>query len=195
MKFIAHYDEQAAAMCLAARCFQRRSTDEAAVLQLSQRKKLPFFFFPPPHKIIQAFFLLNNSFVAFNKNGGNLLSYRPSEVPNDTLLTALGSHSPLCWLPHITWAVPIPPHPQQSWSCVSSTGRKWGSRRGHRRVILFKKCPVLLFSSLVTSAGAGAFCPSQSKGIVVLANIPVLMQLYHSRRTLLALFALSQEPG
>lgn len=47
MKFIAHYDEQAAAMCLAARCFQRRSTDEAAVLQLSQRKKTTFFFFFP----------------------------------------------------------------------------------------------------------------------------------------------------
>lgn len=74
MKFIAHYDEQAAAMCLAACCFQQRSTDEAAVLQLSQRKHYLFFF--PPHKIIQAVFLLNKSSVACNKSSDNAVELR-----------------------------------------------------------------------------------------------------------------------
>lgn len=74
MKFIAHYDEQAAAMCLTACCFQQRSADEAAVLQLSQRKHYLFFF--PPHKIIQAVFLLNKSSVACNKSSDNAVELR-----------------------------------------------------------------------------------------------------------------------
>lgn len=41
---------------------------------------------------------------------------------------------------------------------------------------------------------ATAFYPSLAKKIAVLANVPVLMQSYHLKRTLLALFTLSQEP-
>lgn len=79
--------------------------------------------------------------------------------------TAHNSCSPLCWVPHITWAVPIPPHPEQRCSCVWAVLGESGVREGgHRRTIPFeKRCPVLLFSSLATSGGAGAFCPSLAK--------------------------------
>lgn len=137
----------------------RWSSSTAAITE----KTLPFFF--PPHKIIQAVFLLNKSSVACNKSSDNAVVTVSVRCSADPRHTAHSSCSPLCWVPHITWAVPIPPHPEQRCSCVWAVLGESGVREGgHRRTIPFKKrCPVLLFSSLATSGGAGAFCPSLAK--------------------------------
>lgn len=84
--------------------------------------------------------------------------------------------------------------PSPSWAdpnlCVSDGGRKRGQGKGHRGDGCSQGCNGLscCFASAVMLVGFSLFCCQK---ISVLANVPVLMQLYHLKRTLLALLAIS----
>lgn len=159
-------------------------------------------------KPIQAVSLWNKSFAVCNENRGDAAGLRAQwgqEWMSELLdwFAAYGPRLPqvlcVCLLRVLagssggasSTALPFPGRPGAV--CVSSAGGKWGRRKGHRRQTpLEVQCPVLLFSSLVPAVGAGAFYPSLAKKkIAVLAQVPVLMHLYHLQRTLLARFALS----
>lgn len=142
MKFIAHYDEQAAAMCLAACCFQQRSTDEAAVLQLSQRKHYLFFF--PPHKIIQAVFLLNKSSVACNKSSDNAVELRSQcgaqlthgTQPTTPAAHCVGCHTSLGLYPSLPILSSAAAVCEQYWEKVGFEKGGIGGRSHSRRGVL-----------------------------------------------------------
>lgn len=142
MKFIAHYDEQAAAMCLAACCFQQRSADEAAVLQLSQRKHYLFFF--PPHKIIQAVFLLNKSSVACNKSSDNAVELRSQcgaqlthgTQPTTPAALCVGCHTSLGLYPSLPILSSAAAVCEQYWEKVGFEKGGIGGRSHSRRGVL-----------------------------------------------------------
>lgn len=142
MKFIAHYDEQAAAMCLTACCFQQRSADEAAVLQLSQRKHYLFFF--PPHKIIQAVFLLNKSSVACNKSSDNAVELRSQcgaqlthgTQPTTPAARCVGCHTSLGLYPSLPILSSAAAVCEQYWEKVGFEKGGIGGRSHSRRGVL-----------------------------------------------------------
>lgn len=69
-------------------------------------------------------------------------------------------------------------------------------KKGDRGDRCYYRCNGLCFcfASFVLLVRAVAFLPFSCQKLAVLANVPVLMQSYHLKRTLLALFALSPEP-
>ena len=101
------------------------------------------------------------------------------------------------YLPEETPVHPFPSLPGQNRNCVCKWWwEKVGLEKGDRGDRCYQRCngPCFCFASFAMLVGATAFYPSLAKKIAVLANVPVLMQSYHLKRTLLALFALSQEP-
>lgn len=75
---------------------------------------------------------------------------------------------------------------------VGESDAEEGGQR--RQMLLEMQWPVLLFCQLCSAGQSSGFLPFSCQKLAVLANVPVLMQLYHLKRTLLPQFALSPEP-